>query len=174
MRIEDIQFLYEYNYWANHKILAAAGMLTEEQYLAPRTYSHGGVRDTLVHILSAEWIWRVRCEEQLFPTAVPSAEDFPSLESLRQRWQKEEGRMRGWFRVLITVAFAAGDEDGEAGGVEGAGEGGVQVLTSVHVDLLDGGGASEAGQGGQVDPGAGAAAGVEAGARVGLTAGEGS
>jgi uncharacterized damage-inducible protein DinB len=105
MRIEDIQFLYEYNYWANHKILAAAGMLTEEQYLAPRTYSHGGVRDTLVHILSAEWIWRVRCEEQLFPTAVLSAEDFLSLESLQQRWQQEEGRMRGYVTGLSDEAL---------------------------------------------------------------------
>lgn len=100
MRIEDIQFLYDYNYWANHKILATAGMLTEGQYLAPRPYSHGGIRDTLVHILSAEWIWRVRCEEQLFPTAVLAVDDFPSLESLRRRWQHEEARMRGYVAGL--------------------------------------------------------------------------
>lgn len=105
MKIENIQFLYEYNYWANHKILAGARMLTEEQYLAPREYSHGGVRDTLVHILSAEWIWRVRCEEQLFPTAVLSAEDFPSLESLQQRWQQEERRMRDYVGGLSEEAL---------------------------------------------------------------------
>jgi len=105
MRIEDIQFLYEYNYWANHKILSAAGMLTEEQYLAPREYGHGGVRDTLVHILSAEWIWRVRCEEQVFPAAVLNAEDFPSLEVLQQRWQQEEGRMRGYVAGLSDEAL---------------------------------------------------------------------
>lgn len=105
MQIEDIQFFYEYNYWANDKILAAAGMLTEERFLAPRPYSHGGVRDTLAHILSAEWIWRVRCEEQVFPTAALRADDFPSLATLQQRWQQEEERMRGYLDGLSNKAL---------------------------------------------------------------------
>ena len=100
MRIQDIQFLYYYNYWANHKILSTAERLTEGQFLAPRLYSHGSVRNTLVHILSAEWIWRVRCQEHLSPTTMPSFDNFPSLEALQRRWQLEEQRMRGYLQGL--------------------------------------------------------------------------
>jgi uncharacterized damage-inducible protein DinB len=102
MKIENIQFLYDYNYWANQRILTTAERLTEEQFLAPRSYSHGSVRNTLVHILSAEWIWRLRCQEHLSPTAMPSFDDFPSLEALRRRWQLEEERMRGYLQGLTA------------------------------------------------------------------------
>jgi uncharacterized damage-inducible protein DinB len=100
MKIQVVQFLYDYNYWANQRILTTAERLTEEQFLAPRSYSHGSVRNTLVHILNAEWIWRVRCQEHLSPTAMPLFDDFPSLETLRRRWQGEEQRMRGYLQGL--------------------------------------------------------------------------
>jgi hypothetical protein len=41
-------------------ILRAAAELSEEQYLAPGEFPHGGVRGTLVHALFAEWMWRMR------------------------------------------------------------------------------------------------------------------
>ncbi len=42
MNIQDIQFIYEYNYWANGKILAAClRMVTQEQFLAPAEFPFG-------------------------------------------------------------------------------------------------------------------------------------
>ena len=41
MNQHDIQLLYEYNHWANARILGAAAKLTEEQYLAPGEYRDG-------------------------------------------------------------------------------------------------------------------------------------
>ena len=60
MNKQDIQLLYKYNSWANKRILDAAAKLTNEQFLAPASYPHGGLRSTLTHTLFAEWIWRTR------------------------------------------------------------------------------------------------------------------
>ena len=56
MNKHDITLLYKYNQWANAKILNAASETTLEQFLAPASFPHGGLRGTLVHALFAEWI----------------------------------------------------------------------------------------------------------------------
>jgi uncharacterized damage-inducible protein DinB len=89
MKNSEILILYRYNAWANNRILNVASRLTAEQYLAPAPFSHGGMRSTLVHTLSAEWIWRRRWEGQS-PNEVLKLENFPTFEALRNRWQEEE------------------------------------------------------------------------------------
>ena len=39
MNIQDILTIYEYNYWANKRILAASEKVTEKQFLAPAIFS---------------------------------------------------------------------------------------------------------------------------------------
>jgi uncharacterized damage-inducible protein DinB len=89
MKKSEILTLYQYNTWANKRILNAASNITIEQFLAPASFSHGGLRDTLVHMLFAEWIWRQRWEGH-WPTEWLTSEDFPTFDSLRSRWAKEE------------------------------------------------------------------------------------
>lgn len=89
MNKQDILTLYGYNQWANAKILDSAAKVTQEQYLADASFPHGGLRGTLVHTLSAEWIWRKRWEGTS-PTTLLKPEDFPTFESLRARWADEE------------------------------------------------------------------------------------
>jgi uncharacterized damage-inducible protein DinB len=98
---QDILILYQYNQWANAKILNEAAKVTEEQYLAPAAFPHGGLRGTLVHALFAEWIWRKRWEG-ISPTQRLKPEDFPTLESLHARWLQEEKQL---------MAFAEGVTD---------------------------------------------------------------
>ena len=59
MNIKDILFLYDYNYWANRKILTASEGVTHEQFTAPASFPFGGLRGTLVHTVDAERIWPV-------------------------------------------------------------------------------------------------------------------
>jgi uncharacterized damage-inducible protein DinB len=89
MNKQDILTLYKYNQWANAKILNVAANVTQEQYLAPASFPHGGLRGTLVHALFAEWIWRKRWEGTS-PTFRLKPDDFPTFESLRTRWLEEE------------------------------------------------------------------------------------
>ena len=89
MKKQDILLLYQYNQWANRLILNAAANVTQEEYLAPASFPHGGLRGTLVHALFAEWIWRQRWEGTS-PKKRFKPEDFPTFNSLRKRWAEEE------------------------------------------------------------------------------------
>jgi len=89
---QDILLLYKYNQWSSQKILDAASQVTHEQYLAPASFPHGGLRGTLVHALFAQWIWRMRWEGTS-PTQRFKPEDFPTFTSLRARWEEEENKL---------------------------------------------------------------------------------
>ncbi|MEP7134999.1 MAG: DinB family protein [Chloroflexota bacterium] len=89
MNKPDILLLYKYDQWSSRKILDALSRVTEEQYLAPASFPHGGLRGTLVHALFADWIWRQRWEGTS-PSYRLKPEDFPTVESLRARWVEEE------------------------------------------------------------------------------------
>lgn len=102
MNKQDITLLYKYNQWSTAKILNAASGVTEEQFLAPAPFPHGGLRGTLTHALFAEWIWRNRWEG-VSPTQRFKPEDFPTFESLRARWMEEE-------KLLMTFVDSLTDE----------------------------------------------------------------
>jgi uncharacterized damage-inducible protein DinB len=98
---EDIQLLFDYNRWCNRRILDAAAMLTDEQYLAPGKFPHSGLRGTLVHTLFGEWVWRMRWQgtspdhrSRLKP------EDFPTFPALKTRWMEEEARLLDYLAGL--------------------------------------------------------------------------
>jgi uncharacterized damage-inducible protein DinB len=91
MNRKDIQSLLDYNRWCNARILGTAAQLTDEQFLAPGTFPHGGLRATLVHVLFAEWMWRMRWQGT--PPDVHyrlKPEEFPTLAALQARWMEEE------------------------------------------------------------------------------------
>ncbi len=100
MNKQDIQLLYKYNHWANTRILNAASNLTPEQFLAPASFPHRELRSTLTHILFAEWIWRTRWQGES-PAYRFKPEDFPTLDSLRTRWQQEEKSLNTYIESLI-------------------------------------------------------------------------
>ncbi len=99
MNIAAIHSLFDYNYWVNERILETAAGLSPEQFTAPGPVSHGSLRDTLVHTLSAEWAWRLRCQGSS-PQKMLSLDDFPDLESLKRRWDEEEDAMRAYLSGL--------------------------------------------------------------------------
>ncbi len=88
-----IQDLYQYNYWANHRYLAAAEALNEGQLKADQGHSWGSVHGILLHMLGAEWIWLKRWKGES-PTALLRSEDFPTLSAIREYWQEQEAEMR--------------------------------------------------------------------------------
>ena len=100
MQKTHILSLYAYNRWANNRILQATEHLSPSQLLAPAPVSHGSLRGTLVHILSTEWIWRLRCQESLSPQALLTEEQFPALEVLQTRWREEEDVWRAFLENL--------------------------------------------------------------------------
>jgi uncharacterized damage-inducible protein DinB len=106
MNKQDILTLYQYNQWANKKILDSARNVTREQFLAAASFPHGGLRSTLTHVLFAEWIWRNRWEGTS-PTTRLNPEEFPTLESLLQRWQAEERKLMKFVEAVTDEKLAA-------------------------------------------------------------------
>jgi uncharacterized damage-inducible protein DinB len=102
---DQLMQLYEYNCWANHRILAATGEVSRKLYSARADVSHGSLRGTLVHILAAEWVWRQRCQEGLSPASLLRESEFPNLMKLRSFWEGEEESMRAYLSNLKDEAF---------------------------------------------------------------------
>lgn len=101
MNTQDIRMLYEYNCWANARILGAAAQISDAQFLAPGDFPHGGLRGTLVHTLFAEWAWRMRWQGSASNFRL-KPDDFPTLASLKTRWLEEE---------TLLMEFVAGLTD---------------------------------------------------------------
>jgi uncharacterized damage-inducible protein DinB len=99
----DLRALYDYCYWANAKLLAVVSELTVEQFTQSVAGSYGSVRNTLVHMLSAEWGWLDRCGGAPRGPALVAA-DYPTVAILIKRWQQVETHMRAFLSNL-------GDED---------------------------------------------------------------
>ena len=87
MNVEDFQLLYDYNSWANLRTLDSCVQLSGEQFTRDLKSSFTSVRDTLVHIVSAEWIWLERWHGRA-PTAFPNPHDYPDLDSVRRRFSE--------------------------------------------------------------------------------------
>ena len=99
MNKNDIVYMYNYNRWANAKILDAVSKLTPEQFTRDLHSSHRSVRDTLAHILAAEWIWLERWNGTS-PKALLDPSDFPTVESIRSRLTEVEDGCREFINGL--------------------------------------------------------------------------
>lgn len=100
MRKSELITLYDYNYWANQKILHAASQANQTELTQSTTLSWKNIFETLVHTLAAEWIWRMRCEEGISPQILLNPGDFDNLAALWSRWREEEAGMRAYLDSL--------------------------------------------------------------------------
>ncbi len=114
MRLDEVRALYRYNEWATNRILDKAAELTAEQFT---TVSLGicNLHETLVHLMGAEVIWRMRWMG-IDPQSVEfEVEGFPTLELIRARWQAETRELYAYFDSLTEadldkpLTYARGD-----------------------------------------------------------------
>ena len=83
MDLERIRALYDFNCWANGRVLEAAEKLSPEQLTKDLKNSFPSVRDTLVHIMAAEWIWLERWR-RTSPKALLGTAEFPTVPAIRR------------------------------------------------------------------------------------------
>lgn len=57
MELEYFRQLARYNQWANRRLYAACGELSESEYLRPRESFFGSIHATLNHILVGDRLW---------------------------------------------------------------------------------------------------------------------
>lgn len=102
---DDVGRLLEYTVWANHAVVRAAAALTVEEFKRDLGSSHGGVRGTLTHMMSAEWIWLERWKGVSPPRMMDEGE-FPDVVALSKRWRAIEDHRDAWFRGLRERSLA--------------------------------------------------------------------
>ncbi|HSJ13022.1 MAG TPA: DinB family protein [Longimicrobiales bacterium] len=84
-RVEELRELYGFNRWANERLLEAVVTLTEAQLERDLGSSFPSIRDTLVHIMSAEWVWLQRWRGAS-PDAMPAEWTSLALPGIRDAW----------------------------------------------------------------------------------------
>ena len=101
MTKDDIQLLYEYDRWANNRVLQAVSTLSAEEFTRDLSGSFRSVRDTLVHIIGGEWGWLTYWKEpspsSAFVTdlwtrheALFTADAFPDVAAVQLKWAEVE------------------------------------------------------------------------------------
>jgi uncharacterized damage-inducible protein DinB len=101
MNKDDIQLLYEYDRWANNRVLQAASVLSDEQFTRDLGGSFRSVRDTLVHIIGGEWGWLAYWKEPTLSAAFTTElrkrrdvlfhpEAFPNAAAVQAKWAEVE------------------------------------------------------------------------------------
>jgi len=100
---QDLCTLVDFHYWARDRMLDAVDGLTSDQYARDLGSSFRSVRDTVVHIYAAEWIWYMRWLGTS-PSALVTVDQFPDIAAIRNAWTELEGKVRAFVSAL--------DEDG--------------------------------------------------------------
>jgi len=102
--LSTLRELFEYNYWARDRQLRACAALAPEQFLRPLGNSFASLRDTLAHLVGAEWIWLERWRGHS-PRTIFAAEEFPTLAAIQERWTKVELEVREYLAGLTEEAL---------------------------------------------------------------------
>ena len=84
---ELLGFLFQYNAWADRRLLDACASLTNEQFTRNLGSSFSSARDTVTHLYGAEWVWNERFQGRS-PSALLSAAAFPDLASIRAKLEE--------------------------------------------------------------------------------------
>ena len=105
MRVADMQRLYDYGYWANKKLFAVIQQMTPEEFTRQVAGSYGSVRNTLVHVLSAEWGWLDRCGGRERGARL-NPDDYPTAAALIEAWTRVEGYVREFLAGLSDADLA--------------------------------------------------------------------
>jgi len=82
-----LRTLFQFNLWADQRMLDACSKLAEEQFTRNLGSSFGSVRDTLAHLYGAEWVWNERIEGRS-PTALVSGSTFPDYVTMRAKLEE--------------------------------------------------------------------------------------
>src|SRR5882724_698921 len=102
---DDIVALFEYDRWANRKLLDACRKLTAEQYVAEPVPGWSSVRSTVVHIaiVTEGWIRGLTGETV---GHAPDESDFPTVDDAERLLDRGYRILDGLFATLTPQWLA--------------------------------------------------------------------
>ncbi|MBN1967505.1 MAG: DinB family protein [Anaerolineae bacterium] len=116
MNADAFRYLYDYHFAENRRLWDACVMsLSDEQFTREVAYSHGSVRNQIVHLLNVDETWfcelrGVEVPDWLSPAA------FTDRADIRARWDAVEQRMRAYLAalqddMLFAKPFPPGEDE---------------------------------------------------------------
>jgi len=102
MTPEEIRELFAYDRWANARTLDACAALSREQFTRDLGSSFRSVRDTVAHIIGAQWIWLERFGGRS-PSSIPPGDAYPDIAALRARWSEIEQSLAAYITSLLAA-----------------------------------------------------------------------
>ncbi|NJN83201.1 MAG: hypothetical protein HC802_13565 [Caldilineaceae bacterium] len=100
MNANAFRHFYEYHFTENHNLWDSyITQLSPVQFTQDASYSHGSVRDQIVHLMSVDEAWFSGLRDVEFPEPFPPA-DFDDRENIRAYWDNVEQAMRHYLAQL--------------------------------------------------------------------------
>ena len=99
MNANAFRHFYDYHFNENHKVWNYVTSLSFEQFTQPVAYSHGSVRDQIVHLIEAEDMWFSELRDVSPSEPLPPA-DADDREVIRAYWDNIEQNIRAYLAEL--------------------------------------------------------------------------
>ncbi|MCA9971321.1 MAG: DinB family protein [Anaerolineales bacterium] len=98
----NLSTLIRFNFWANGRLLTACEQLPADAFTRDVTPDPGwgSLRGILVHILDAEYGWRMVLQE-LDADVILKTADFADVAALKARWNRERA---AWFDYAASLS----------------------------------------------------------------------
>jgi uncharacterized damage-inducible protein DinB len=100
----DVRGLFDYTEWAHRRILDTVRTLSGEQYTRVLVSSYPTIRETLSHMVFAEWLWLQRLNGSS-PTARPDWATDPPLATLESILASVAAERRKFLDALDDAAL---------------------------------------------------------------------
>lgn len=116
MTVDDLRNRYDYSRWANDKLMSAIEKLTPEEFKHDIGAGKGSIRNTLVHIMSAEAGWLARCGGPP-RLARLNPRNFPTLSSVKDAWNQVTEQVNEFLASLTdedlkrTITYSLDGKD---------------------------------------------------------------
>jgi uncharacterized damage-inducible protein DinB len=99
MELETIQTLFNYHYWARDRVLAAAELITDEQFTQSKGASFDTLQGTFVHLMNSERLWLNRCLGKADEPAL-DPKNYGMLNEVRMYWDMLQMNMEKFLKDL--------------------------------------------------------------------------
>jgi uncharacterized damage-inducible protein DinB len=116
MDTDIFRHFYNYHFHENRKLWDSyITSLSHEQFTENVNYSHGAVRDQIVHLISVDDVWFSQLRGVADSTSLPPV-DFDDRDLIRAQWDRVEQMMREYLEnltdaMLFTKPFPDHEED---------------------------------------------------------------
>ncbi len=104
MTLNDINFMFDYIYWARDRVLEVVDTIDPALFTREVHTSHHSIQETMVHMFGSEKLWSTRWRGES-PTSREDPKAYPTIASVRARWREIETEVRAHL-----AAMAPGDE----------------------------------------------------------------